>query len=102
MSVCTPNDTLDAFSPFCEPGTTISIGYATSNDGFFWVKSIYNPVIDVDTMGGGARALLASSVLPTDGVSASNGVTLYYSSFKRLGVINNRCLPNGIKRATRP
>ena len=99
--VCAPTDTLDAFSTFCEAGTTISIGYATSNDGFFWVKSIYNPVLDVDVVGGGVRALLASSVLPTDGVSAENGVTLYYSSFRRLSAINNRCLPNGIKRATR-
>jgi hypothetical protein len=102
MNVCTANDSGDAFSAFCEVGSTVSIGYATSSDGFFWTKSIYNPAIDVDQVGGGAHALLASSVLPTDGVSAQNGVTLYYSTFRRVAVLANRCVPNGVKQATRP
>ena len=101
-SVCTSADSNDTFSPFCEVGSTVNVGYATSSDGFFWTKSISNPVIDVEQVGAGAHALLASAVLPTDGVNADKGVTLWYSTFRRLAAANNRCVPQGIKRATRP
>ena len=98
---CTPNDPGDAFHAFCENSSQVEIGYATSSDGFFWTKSIHNPVISIPS-GSADHAYLVSSVLPTDGVDAASGVTLYYSAFRRAVTTMDRCLPNGIKRATRP
>jgi hypothetical protein len=98
---CTPNDAEDVFHAFCENSSQVEIGYATSSDGFFWTKSIHNPVISIPA-GSADHAYLVSSVLPTDGVDAASGVTLYYSAFRRAVTTMDRCLPNGIKRATRP
>jgi hypothetical protein len=105
--VCDPNKHVcvspvtDPFSTFCEAGTTINVGYATSADGFFWTRSPSNPVLDVDKIGqSGDHALLLSAVIPADAKDPASGVTLYYSTFRRSPLLANRCVPNGISRAT--
>jgi hypothetical protein len=99
---CTPTDVGDVFFSLCDVKARVQIGYATSADGFFWTKSTNNPALSIDDVPGGPHALLVSSVLPTDGVNASNGMTLWFSPFRRVIDLSDRCLPNGIRRATRP
>jgi hypothetical protein len=88
-------------SNLCSSNNRVQIGYATSSDGFYWIRSPSNPAVAVG--GGGwdasSNALLAGSVVPRDGKSTSSGFALYYTTFQStiLG-----CLPNGIGRATRP
>lgn len=89
----------------CGTETTVQIGYATSSDGFYWIRSQANPVI---TLGGGgwdndARVLGVGSVLPADGKDPASGVALYYSVYRQTAVpvFGTLCLPNGIGRATR-
>jgi hypothetical protein len=86
---------------FCDPATKISIGYATSSDGFFWVRSPSNPVIDAGSgtgWDGASRTLLAGSVVPADGNDPSSGYALYYTTFLTRGLA---CVP-AIARAVRP
>jgi len=99
---CQPNDAADAFYAFCQATTKVQVGYATSADGFFWTKSTKNPSLSIDEVGGGAHAVMVSSVLPTDGVNGSNGISLWFSTFRRVVALNGRCVPSGIRRATRP
>jgi hypothetical protein len=85
--------------------STLGVGYATSSDGFYWIRSPSNPVLQVG--GGGwdatSTTFLVGSVVPSDGVSAQSGFTLYYSSFvPTTTTLGTFCLPNGIGRATRP
>jgi hypothetical protein len=91
----------DTFSAFCEAGVQVNVGYATSSDGFFWTRSLSNPVIQVDSPGvqAGSHAILVSSVVPGDDLKS---VTLHFSTFKRLLALKNGCFPNTIARATRP
>lgn len=90
------------------------VGYATSSDGYYWVRSPRNspstagglpPVFDVDKTAGGWEAggsILVSSVVAADGVDPSNGVALYYSPFLKIGPATQKtCAPNGIGRAVR-
>jgi hypothetical protein len=86
----------------------VSAGYATSNDGFYWIRSPSNPVMsDTATPSTGwdatTTAFLVGSVVPSDGSDPHNGISLYYTTFRHvtLGGID-QCLPNGIGRATRP
>jgi hypothetical protein len=105
LSTCTTNDVGDVLAAFCEPNTTVEIGYATSADGFFWTKSTKNPVLSLaQDNEAGIQSLLATSVLPADGTQAQNGITLYYSVFRRRNFANgvNRCTPDLIRRASRP
>jgi hypothetical protein len=89
---------------FCD--TRIAIGYATSSDGFYWVRSPGNvgdnPPITTGTSGwdAGTLAFLAGSAVPLDGKDPSSGIALYYTTMHKdaLGF----CVPNGIGRATRP
>lgn len=93
---------LDPFSALCASGSEVDVGYATSSDGFFWTKSIHNPVLKI-AAGSTDYAYLVSSVLPTDGVDAANGITLFYSPFRLVtSATGSICVPNGIDRATRP
>jgi len=91
----------DTFSAFCEAGVAVNVGYATSSDGFFWTRSLSNPVIQTDSPGvqAGTHAILVSSVVPGDDLTS---VTLHFSTFKRLIALKNGCFPNTIARATRP
>lgn len=102
MNICRA-DADDPFAPFCEPDADVHVGYATSADGYFWTRSPSNPVIavGVDTAPG-TRAIIVSSAVPTDGEDPARGITIFYSSFSRAALFNNRCVPNGITRATRP
>ncbi|MEO6951601.1 MAG: hypothetical protein ABI321_07300 [Polyangia bacterium] len=79
------------------------IGYATSSDGYFWVRSDTNtdsPVLGSTMSGSDSQAsLLLGSVYPADGVDASNGIALYYSPVRRS---NGMCAPDGMGRAVRP
>jgi hypothetical protein len=75
----------------------IRIGYATSADGFYWVRSPSNPVLAV---GGSwdkdAPGMLVSSVVPLDGADPASGLQAYYSVFVDfLGI----CILNNIGRA---
>jgi hypothetical protein len=85
----------------CDANNRVQIGYATSSDGFYWIRSPSNPAVAVGGGGwdGGSNALLTGSVVPLDGKSTSSGFALYYTTFQNtiLG-----CLPSGIGRATRP
>jgi hypothetical protein len=84
---------------------TVNVGYATSDDGFFWIRSPSNPVMPAGGLlnwDGTINAFLVGSVVPTDGVDAQNGITLYYSTLRPTQVGGaSACLPNGIGRATR-
>lgn len=79
------------------------IGYATSSDGYYWVRSDANataPVLEATAVGQDAKAsLLLGSVFPADGVDASNGIALYYSPVRP---IFGLCAPDGMGRAVRP
>jgi hypothetical protein len=83
----------------------LQVGYATSSDGFYWIRSPSNPVMTASAAGWDATttAFLVGSVVPTDGNDAQNGLSLYYSTFRHLTLFGaDQCLPNGIGRATRP
>lgn len=85
----------------CVARTRTNVGYATSDDGFYWIRSPSNPVLEPSDGGWdkGDRTTLVSSVVPTDGVDPANGIELYYTTFRRQLL---QCLPNGIGKATRP
>jgi len=85
----------------------ISIGYATSTDGRYWVRSPSNstPPIAQGTTGWDAPiyAFLAGAVVP-DPTQPNGGIVLYYSTMREVdfGTFGGKkCLPNGIGRATR-
>lgn len=85
--------------------STVGIGYATSSDGFYWIRSPSNPVMRTGGSGWDAAttAFLVGSVVPADGVDPHNGVVLYYSTYRTTTTSGGpACLPNGIGRATRP
>jgi hypothetical protein len=94
-----PINILNVADFLCDAARTIHIGYATSSDGTFWIRSPSNPVIPNVAPGYGSDvpANLPGAVLPIDG-DPKNGFVLYYSSFRKVGT---RCLSNGIGRATR-
>ncbi len=76
-------------------------GYATSSDGFYWVRSPSNPVLDVPAAGAtgwdkNASGVVPSAVVPLDGKDPESGLAIYYSIFTNLLVV---CLPNGVGRA---
>jgi len=79
-----------------------SIGYATSSDGRYWVRSPSNtPTAPIEgPSGSGWDALdvgfLAGSVLRAD----DGSLALYYTLYRDGGV--DGCIPNGIGRAVRP
>jgi hypothetical protein len=87
----------------CNANNRIQIGYATSSDGFYWIRSPSNPAVAVGGTGwdGTSNALLAGSVVPLDGKSASSGFALYYTTFQNVSILSI-CSPSGIGRATRP
>jgi hypothetical protein len=83
------------------------VGYATSSDGYFWVRSPTNTaagghVFDINHTAGqwdSGASILVSSVAPQDGVDPSSGLALYYSPFSRVAGV--ACVPNGVGRAAR-
>jgi hypothetical protein len=84
----------------------ISIGYATSTDGRYWVRSPSNPMQAIAQAPGGWDAsvygFLAGAVVP-DPTKPNGGIVLYYSTMREvdLGAFGKKCLPNGIGRASR-
>jgi hypothetical protein len=98
-------------SPCMDP--VYRVGYATSNDGYFWVRSPRNlgggkspsatapaPAMNVQTTGWAAnKSVLVGSVLPQDGLDPASGVTLYFSVFDNATALGGACVPNGIGRA---
>ncbi|HEY2748736.1 MAG TPA: hypothetical protein VGL86_29150 [Polyangia bacterium] len=90
----------------CDSSNRVQIGYATSSDGFYWIRSPSNPAVAVGGLGwdGTSNALLSGSVVPLDGKSTTSGFALYYTTFATVGfpIIGPVCLPSGIGRATRP
>lgn len=88
-------------SNLCNSNNRVQIGYATSSDGFYWIRSPSNPAVAVGGGGwdAGSNALLTGSVVPLDGKSTSSGFALYYTTFQSTII---GCLPNGVGRATRP
>ncbi|MDB4964580.1 MAG: uncharacterized protein JWN44_269 [Myxococcales bacterium] len=87
----------------CNDMNRVQIGYATSSDGFYWIRSPSNPAVAVGGTGWDAdsRALLPGSVVPRDGKSPNSGFAIYYTTFRAVSILGI-CLPNGIGRATRP
>ncbi|MCU1279753.1 MAG: uncharacterized protein JWM53_3299 [bacterium] len=89
----------------CNTNNQVRIGYATSSDGFYWIRSPSNPAVDIGGVGwdSDSRALLSGSVVPRDGKSTSSGFALYYTTFRTVSVLGFPvCVPSGIGRATRP
>jgi hypothetical protein len=86
-------------------GSTLSVGYATSTDGLYWIRSPSNPVLPVGGSGWDASitAFLVGSAVPTDGVDPQNGIRVYYSTLRQtmFSALNTSCVPNGIGRAER-
>jgi hypothetical protein len=78
----------------------IHVGYATSTDGFYWVRSPSNPVLSLDGTGweGNTRAMLPGSVVPVDGQDFESGLQLYYSPLVTI-LVAPFCIPSGIGRA---
>jgi hypothetical protein len=84
----------------------LSIGYATSSDGRYWVRSPSNsPTAPIEgpTTGTGWDAadvgFLAGSVVGED----SQSIALYYTVYREVTtLLGPACIPNGIGRATRP
>ena len=87
----------------CNSNNRVQIGYATSSDGFYWIRSPSNPAVPVGGGGwdGTSNALVTGSVVPLDGKSTSSGFALYYTTFQQVSILNV-CVPSGIGRATRP
>jgi hypothetical protein len=87
----------------CNSNNRVQIGYATSSDGFYWIRSPSNPAVPVGGGGwdGASNALVTGSVVPLDGKSTSSGFALYYTTFQTVSFLN-LCVPSGIGRATRP
>lgn len=95
-----------SLTDFCT--SKINVGYATSSDGFYWIRSPSNPVMMGDASGwdAGITSFLVGSVVPSDGQNPQNGISLYYSTWrsttlKTPGGPVTACLPNGVGRATR-
>ena len=89
----------------CNDMNRVQIGYATSSDGFYWIRSPSNPAVAVGGGGwdGDSRALLSGSVVPRDGKTTASGFALYYTTFRTVPILGFPvCLPSGIGRATRP
>jgi hypothetical protein len=87
--------------------TKISIGYATSTDGRYWIRSPSNSTAPIAQAAGGWDAgiygFLAGAVVP-DPTQPNGGIVLYYSTMREVdlgGLNGKKCLPNGIGRATR-
>jgi hypothetical protein len=81
----------------------IHVGYATSTDGFYWVRSPSNPLVSLDGAGweGNTKAMLPGSVVPRDGQDLESGVVLYYSPLQTI-LLPPFCIPSGIGRAKSP
>jgi hypothetical protein len=86
----------------CSSTNQVQIGYATSSDGFYWIRSPSNPAVAIGGLGWDAdsRALLTGSVVPRDGKSTTSGFSIYYTTFRSVLLLG--CIPSGIGRATRP
>ena len=84
------------------------VGYATSSDGYFWVRSPRNvtrqtapmtPVFDSPATGWEQKSsVLVGSVVPKDGIDPSSGLLLFYSAYK---MQTQGCSANGVGRAAR-
>jgi hypothetical protein len=89
---------------FCD--IPVEIGYATSSDGLYWVRSPSNKNALGMTASGwdaGIKTLISGSVL-TQGADASSGFMLYYTTVRHVNPLDmtSMCEINGIGRATRP
>lgn len=87
----------------CNPLVHYQVGYATSSDGYYWVRSSTNSnrptlktSVATDLFEHGGSVLLGS-VIATDGNDPSNGISLYYSPMTLVGT---SCVPNGVGVAT--
>jgi len=91
---------LGATASPCDPGAKIQIGYATSTDGFYWVRSPSNPVVTVGgtTWDKSAPGMVVSSVVPADGKDPESGLFLYYDPFAAVP-FPPYCVPVSIGRA---
>jgi hypothetical protein len=94
------------FQDFCASTTNAGIGYATSRDGFSWVPSTSNPVLEPSAapwwqLGATAHTLRVTSVLPTDGVDPKNGISVYYTPDLGSPSDAGVCSPGGLGRAVR-
>ena len=90
----------------CDANNQVQIGYATSSDGFYWIRSPSNPAVAIGGSGWDAdsRALLVRLGRAARRQSTSSGFALYYTTFRtrRRSSASRSARPNGIGRATRP
>ena len=90
-------------SNLCNDKNHVQIGYATSSDGFYWIRSPSNPAVAVGGTGWDAasqrahRRLGRAARRQIDEPPASRSTTRPSSPCRSCG-----CLPSGIGRATRP
>ncbi len=90
----------------------VYIGYATSSDTYYWVRSprnVTSPAVGFGsgtgkTWDAGYLTFLAGSAIPTNGKDASAGISLYYSALHHavIGDLSSKCVADAIGRATRP
>ncbi len=90
----------------------VYVGYATSSDTYYWVRSPKNVTSPAIGFGSGTGAtwdtgyltFLAGAAIPTNGTDASAGISIYYSALHHLtpGDTTSRCIADSIGRATRP
>ena len=84
-------------------GASWSVGYATSSDGLYWIRSPSNPVLEAGTVAWeqGSTSVQLGSVLPLDGEDPANGLAFYYDAFPPQPLVAGAtCLANGVGRAT--
>jgi hypothetical protein len=100
-------DVLNTPTDFCD--TPVHVGYATSSDGFYWVRSptnVMKPPLSLTQNGwdAGIKGFLVGTALPSDGNDPANGIAVYYTTLRHVVPIDptSQCVPNGIGRATRP
>jgi hypothetical protein len=83
----------------------MGIGYATSTDGRYWVRSPSNSPLPPIAGPAGAweqtvTAFLAGGLIVDP--AAPDGIILYYSTIRVVDVLGTQhCVPNGIGRASR-
>ncbi len=89
------------------PPCKLSVGYATSSDGRYWVRSPSNsptaPIEGPNPALSGWDAADAGFIAGSVVVDDTQAIALYYTVYHAVYVLGVPvCVPNGIGRATRP
>jgi hypothetical protein len=80
----------------CTSASPVELGYATSTDGLYWVRSPSNPILTAGGGGWDKTGLMIGSVIPFDFKDPASGWILFYSDFRATLF---GCIPAGVGRA---